>query len=327
MYLKNESMNLRNIKYVLLALVIFSITFTGCLKDKAFDNNEIQSVHGPETKVIGIVLTAATVNNFLGLAFNNSNTDTVINLIPVTLATHDPAPEDIHITLAVNNQLLTDYNANNGTSFTPAINYTLVSPGGVVTIPKGSNTGYLQIKFKPSNFLGLSSALAFKITNIAENGYTISGNANSGIVAINIKNRYDGHYIVTGTLTDAVNPALSGKYPFEIDFITVGANTNDLFTTTSDIGYGHPISNNGALSLYGSFSPEFIIDPVSNKVTSVVNIYGQPAANGRSAALDPSGINTYDPVTKTIKVSYFLLQPGSAVRTRFTEVFTYLGPR
>ncbi|MDK9933227.1 hypothetical protein M1M82_27205, partial [Klebsiella pneumoniae] len=63
----------------------------------------------------------------------------------------------------------------------------------------------------------------------------------------------------------------------------------------------------------------------------VTNYYGQPAGNGRSGQLDPSGVNkmTFDAdgKPKEINVSYFMLQPGSTVRCKFTEKFVYKGAR
>ena len=83
-------------------------------------------------------------------------------------------------------------------------------------------------------------------------------------------------------------------------------------------------------SYYGSFAPVFNFDADGN-VTSVVNYYGQPSSNGRRAQLDPTGVNkmTFDAggKPKELKVKYFMLQPGTTVRCKFSETFTYLGPR
>ena len=75
------------------------------------------------------------------------------------------------------------------------------------------------------------------------------------------------------------------------------------------------------VSGYGSFAPVFKFDANDN-VIAVTNFWGQPAGNGRSARLDPSGINKYDAATKTIKVKYWLVQAGND-RTVFDEVFVW----
>ena len=324
-------MKFQKIKLIISIVLILSVTMMSCLKDSAFEKGYIQSINGPESKVIGVVVTAQSNSNFLAMAFNSSDRDTTFQLIPVTLSTKDPASQDLHIKLIQNDQAIIDYNTStqastNPTAYVPASKFTMINAGGVVIIPKGSYTGYLQVKIKPNDFIGANAAFAYKIASIVEPGYVISSNQNTGIVAINIKNQYDGHYSVTGSMVDLIRPAITGYYPFEIDLITTGANTVDFYTTTQSIGPYHPI-NFGGLSLYGSFQPEFTFDPASNKLVSVVNTYGQPAPNGRSAAIDPAGINTFDPATKTISISYLMLQPGTSIRTKFTEVYTYIGPR
>jgi len=51
-----------------------------------------------------------------------------------------------------------------------------------------------------------------------------------------------------------------------------------------------------------------IIDGLHDFYESVTNAYGQPAGNTRAAELDPSGVNAYDPDSKTIKVKFFMTQ-------------------
>ncbi len=128
------------------------------------------------------------------MAANNSNSDSTYDLVPINLATADAAPEDLHVTVDLDSTLVNNYNTNKGTAYAipPSNFFTIVNP--VVTIPKGSHTGYLQIKFKPSDFLGGDWALGFKITSIQESGYAVSGNLNTGITAIIVKNQYDGTY-------------------------------------------------------------------------------------------------------------------------------------
>ena len=67
----------------------------------------------------------------------------------------------------------------------------------------------MQIKFKPSIFLGGSWALGFKITAIQEPGYVVSGNLNTGITALIVKNQYDGIYNAVGHFD---HPVYAGDY-------------------------------------------------------------------------------------------------------------------
>ena len=233
--------------------------------------------------------------------------------------------------------VVSSFNSNNGTAYgvLPANSFT-VDPTNPrtgsnynVTFAPGEFYKALKIVIPNATVLDPSEqyALGFQIASVDGDG-KISEEFNETIVEIALKNQWDGHYKVTGNLVDLTVSTILGSYPFEADLETVSANEVILYHTGSPFtGYYHPITSGGSGSAYGSYVPVFVIDPATNKVTDVYNAYGQPSGNGRSAALDPAGINTWDPATKTLKVSYFLLQPGTTVRTKFTEVFTYVGPR
>lgn len=273
-------MKLHYIKAGVALIVLLSITATGCLKDKEFNNGEIQSVHATGTvpKIVEIKLTASSVDNFLSLGLNNGSADTTINFIPINLATDAPAPQDIHVTMVQNNSLVDDYNTANGTSFTIPTAFTIVNP--VVIIPKGQHTGYLQIKLNPSDFLGKSDALGFSIEKIDEGGYDISGNNKNGIVSINIKNAYDADYTVD---IDLVHPSAGGHYHDNAThFKTINSNTSEAF-----------------LAVMALFAP-------SSKLTIEVNPDNSLTLSSNAVAIASDGptLNYYDPANKTFHFSY-----------------------
>lgn len=320
--------------FKIIFLLILSFSMSSCLKDKEYDKGLIQSVrsNGSDQNIIEIQLTATSVDNILRQSFDAVNKDTTINVIPVVLASPDVAKEDIHVTLKLNSSIVDDYNAANGTAYQvpDASMYTLLNQGNVVTIPKGSRVGYLQIKLNPSNFIGTDWALGYEIQSVDKTGYTISGNLNKGMFAFGIKNKYDGHYLMTGTLTDAANASITGQYPIEVDLETFGGNAVVLNPTQGPFAgaYFHPILSGGSASGYGSFTPVFIFDANDN-IVDVQNAWGQPASNGRSAQLDPSGVNKWFASDRHIDVKYWMNQPSVITphRTSFSEHFTYLGPR
>ena len=223
-------------KYII-QLIFISATIclvtTGCLKDDNFDNGSIQSTHttGSLIKPIEIKLTSTDASNFFVLAVNNSDNDTTVDLVPVNLATSDVATEDLHVTLMLDSNLVTIYDTtgtaagNPGGDYAvpPSSMYKIVNP--VVTIPKGSHTGYLQIKFKISDFLGADWALGFKLTAIQEAGYTISQNLATGITAIVIKNSYDGFYTGFGYF---VHPTVGGPFSATVSLFTSGPASVDM---------------------------------------------------------------------------------------------------
>jgi hypothetical protein len=146
-------------------------------------------------------------------------------------------------------------------------------------------------------------------------------------------NPWDGQYRVEGTLVDHKDPAFvwpgsngdTGLYNME----TVSSTQIKLISKKLAFA-GHLLKNGINLTFYGNFGLIVTFDPATNKITSVTNSYGQPspAPTQRSAVLDPSGINTWDPVTKNIRIKYWMDEVGFAGhRTSFNETWVYIGPR
>ncbi|MBK0379916.1 DUF1735 domain-containing protein [Mucilaginibacter segetis] len=239
------------------------------------------------------------------------------------------APSDITVNLDVDPAAIDAYNDANGTSYSlmPASVYTLPSS---VTIKSGERKAVIDVTFKTANFdLNESYILPLRIASVSSGN--ISSNYGTILVAVNAKNKYDGIWTSTGTMVDNTTASLTGFYPYDYQMITQSATAIAAFDPVYFGTYIHMIKSGGNVSGYGSFSPVFTFDD-SGKITSVVNIYGQPAGNGRSAAIDPTGENKITSGTPgtpgcVFKVKYFLLQPGTTIRTTFNETWTYQGPR
>lgn len=110
-------------------------------------------------------------------------------------------------------------------------------------------------------------------------------------------------------------------------------NATQVNSIPKDLGIpGYLILSGTSLSYYGSFGPVFTFDAITNKITSVTNFYGQPAGNSRSAQLDPSGSNQYDPNTKTMTIKFWMNEPNAVPiaphhRRLFINTLIYWGPR
>lgn len=292
-------------------VLILSVTVTGCLKDTAFDNGQIQSVAGGNTKVIGLGLTVSNSSNFVTISVDASNNDTTFNLVPVTLGGPTVAPSDIHVTLVLSDTLISQYDTTNGTTYTVPLSSIYSFPNGlVVTIPKGSRTGFLAIKFKPSDFLTGNYALGFTITSIAESGYVIGGNYNSGIVALGVKNQYDGIYNNVGYF---VHPSVGGPFAAQNTLVTSGSNSVDM----SD---GQPYST-GRFGVY----PRLTVGASLGNGLYAVGVTDPTGSLPLfTAPVEAGYVNRYDANTKTfyINFGYTTSAPREA-----TDTLTYLGPR
>ncbi len=313
-------------KIKILALGATVIMFASCLKEGAMNTDPSTATNVVELNNTGDNITSSGIAGYysdLGAVASGASKTFNINVHYTGPGT---APEDIVVTLATDQATLNAYNTTNGTS-------KVIPPTSVasfptsVTIKKGTSqtTVNATITVSPDFNFNAAYGLPIKITAVSKG--TISGNYASSVYSFGVRNIYDGSYNVTGTMVDAANPGLTGKYPFPAYLVTSGASTVRLYDRLIG-GYYHCILSGSSLSYYGAFGLEFTINS-SNRVTSVVNIYGQPSSNGRSAELDPSGVNTWDPATKTLKVKYWMNQPSviAGHRSTFDETFTYEGVR
>jgi len=301
-------MNFQSIKPAIVAVPLFSLAMAGCLKDNDFDNHKIQSFSGSQTKVISLGINVRSVQNFSTLAYNNSTKDTTVDLVPVELGGPDAASEDIHVTLVKVDSLVDNLNNDNAASGIGATDYavptavTLVNP--VVTIKKGSRTGFLQVKFKPSDLIGADWALGLGVKSVAEPGYTISGNVGTGIVGILTKNGYDGIYDAKGYF---IHPTIQTRVgPFTqpgILLATSGATSIDMA--------GVPF-NGGLLGVF----PRLTVDPATNLVT--VTSADATVITGATGGY----INRYDPATRTFYINY--TYSGNRIST---DTLVFVKPR
>ncbi len=249
--------------------------------------------------------------------------------INVSFSGKDVAPSDITVQLEVDQTALDRFNEENGTDY-------VVPPSDVCSYPttivikKGQRvtTDSAKITVAPDFDYNVAYALPLRIKSV-DPSHTISANFGAAVYAFNLRNQYDGHYKVTGTMMDYASASLTGRYPMDVYLITTGSNSVAMRDNAVGSDPAHSISNGGGFSYYGSFAPKFIFDPSGNgTIISVVNFYGQPSGNGRSAEIDPSGANKMNS-DMSIDVNYWMNQPAVFLphRTTFKEHFTYVGPR
>lgn len=328
---------MKSLKHSFLIPVLLSVSIFGCLKDKGYDDRDNQAGethNGGNENVISVALTATTTSNHLLLALDQSSNDTTLNAIPVTLA-GQAAKEDIQVTLMLDPALLGSYNADNGTAHEEASSsvYSVVNAGDsatgyIVTIPKGSNTGYLQIKLVPSNFLGFDYAIGVQISSVSP-GYLIASNLSTGILAIAVKNLWDGRYQLvqrqTGWAAYGIADGETNTWPSDVSIVTASAVSDD-FSTAEGGNLQPAFTPGGGTTVFGATSPRFTFDPATNALVSVTNT-SPDDGRGRTLSLNPAVTDSrYDPSTKTIYAAYIMKQTGRPNQFIY-DTLTYLGSR
>jgi len=326
---------MKKIKIILSLMFLGAFVMQSCIKDEVVELGDagkplVKFQDGPDQSLFYLpFLNTRQVSLFDLRRDPNSN----LELNTTRTITIQEAPE-----------LVDKYNKDNETDYEilPSDIYTLATNPSIVK----NGTKY-TITFGPGDFaknfvinlngakwdLSKKFAMAFKVVEAA--GTLLSKDKPTIITKISIKNKYDGTYVVTGTMEDLVNPTLTHATDYlkshgealELTLKTVSATKCAVFDPTVYGDYFIPISTGGGsgLSGYGTFAPVFEFDPDTDKVIGVTNYYGTPA-NTRGGRLDPTGqVNAYNSSTRTFTIKYNMTQRSLVpvaphVRTTWNEV-------
>lgn len=252
-------------------------------------------------------------------------------------------------------QIITAYNTANPTAnleLLPESIFTVATPGIVknatgyaVTFSAGEFSKDFAVNINGAQYnLSKKYAMAFTVGDISGGGVVTAGTQKQILVIVSIKNKWDGVYTVTGTMSDVTNSAFAhyssflGTTPYRLELRTVTATTCVIWDPKYFNGGGNfvPFYTGTGVSSFGSFDPIVEFNPTTGKIVGVTNFYGADvAATLRNARLDPSGVNQYNEATKTMEIKYNLTQkagltPALAdpfVRATFDEKWVYFGAR
>jgi len=247
--------------------------------------------------------------------------------------------QDVTVNLAVDPTVLAQYNTANGTDYQalPAALYQL--PASTV-IKAGQRLAPVSINFStgsdkiadPGAFNDSGYALPVRVTG-TDNNLAVSSNYGYKIILVKLKNKYDGVYRPTGTLVDVTNPAFSSLATAgrQVDYTLETVSATKCVLTYNNVP-NTPFWAGTGISTYANFAPVIEFDPATDKIISVTNYYGQPASNTRSAQLDPTGVNTFNPANRSIRIKYQMRQPSVVatppnIRTVWDEQWTFLRER
>jgi hypothetical protein len=256
---------------------IVMATFTGCLKDEDFDTGRVNLNVDKNAKVVEV---RGPIIGSYGQVLEFSTGDTTVDLVTVNIASMEPASEDIKVTFAVDNSVITEYNDRAGANFTllPASNFTF--PAMEVTIPKGSREAVLKGTIKDPSFLSSGTyALGVKIASVSNPDVKVSGNYGKQVIALRVKNKYHGTYDAKGVFT----------HP------TAGARDID---EEKELTTEEPNSVKAPLGDLGAAGYEMILTVNPDNTVTV-------APWGATPNIDQKwGPNFYDPATESFHLHY-----------------------
>lgn len=270
------------------SLLLFAgLLMTACLKDKDVDDGRIGVKPDRNSKIVEIM---GPLSGLVVRTLDAGTSDVTFTGVTVRLAADQPAQADVQVTLQVNPNAVSAYNAARGTNYVslPDNKYTI--PSLTVKIPKGSRTGDLAIKAVPNNLAGTPYALGFSIASVSDPSVKISGNYKTLVAAIGVKNEFEATYKAVGYFAHPTAPR--------------NINTNKYMST---------VGANSSESLLGDLAGTFVVLTVN--ADNTVSIAPGTGTSGTTASVqkmddDPVYNNTYDPATKTFKLKYGYPNPG-----------------
>jgi hypothetical protein len=321
-------------KFSIYYLLFIALAFSSCIKKEVTPLGDegktfIKILEGPENKVFLSPYSGVKAVPIYSVRRDANSNASLQTTAPITLTRIDA--------------MVTRYNAENGTDYEilPDSLYTLPSyiakSGNTYTFDMvaGDFSKEFSINLNGSKWdLSHKYALGFALTSVGSNNAKSDGR-DSVVALISVKNKYDGVYKVTGTMLDVSNALFVGTYPLEWELQTTGT-SSCVVVDNVQLGIpGHVFNSAGGTSpntYYGSYGLVVNFDLATDAISSVVNYYGQPASNTRSAALDPSGANRYTASSKTIDIKYYMIQPSviptpPSIRVYFNEQWSYLRGR
>ena len=219
------------------------------------------------------------------------------------------------VKVIVNPIVVTEYNAANGTSYTPvpAAAFSLLT--SEFTFNREHRKTMVRGIIRPTALLNDRYAVGLSIAEVK--GGEIGSVGKSVIVFISVKNKYDGIYSIKG-YSDIPGTPYVGHFTvpcseaFEV--ATSAANAVILFPT-------QPVANGNTFVYINNLLPEISFD-ASNKVESVS---ARAGGIGLIFPYDAAYNSRYDPTTKTIYIKYGVAPVGSG---RYViDTLVYCGPR
>ena len=262
-------------------LLFFTLlTASGCLKDEDVESGRIGVKPDRASRIVEL---QGPLDGLVTTSLDAGKKDTTITAITVRLAAESVAEKDLQVTLALNPAVIADYNQAHGTSLEllPANLYSV--PSLTVTIPKGERLGYLKITAKPDDLAGASYALGWSIASVSDPSVKISGNYGKQVIAIVVKNAYEGDYQASGYFAHPTAPRDINRHKY---LYTVDGNNS--YMELGDLGIYVRLTVNPGNTVDISAGPG-----TSGTTAEVTELPGDPVYN-----------NTYDPATRTFKLKY-----------------------
>ncbi|QJW90980.1 DUF1735 domain-containing protein [Spirosoma taeanense] len=196
----------------------------------------------------------------------------------VNIASPNMPSQNTDVTVAIDPAALTAYNTQNGTNYQilPASLYKLLTP--TVTVRAGTRLAPVAFQLNTTTLKFTDNYAVPFVLKSATNGVTVSSNYGTKIIAIKLRNNYEGTYQATGQF---VHPTAGTRA------INRSKTLNSIDANTSQTEYA---------DLGGSGFLMWLRVNADNTVTII--------PRGSTPTTVQTGTNSYNPATRTFTLSY-----------------------
>lgn len=248
--------------------------------------------------------------------------------LEVSYSGADAAPQDITVTVGLDEQAMHDYNDEQGTHLEFIDPSLFDVDTWTVTIPAGQKRATLHFTFKTAQF-DPSTTYGFPVKIMSVSSGQISSNFGTVIFAMGAKNKYDGVYNLRSKQVDWTVYGI-GVGPFNwpdetIYMITTSGNSVNMYSDLHGSYIHVAITTANGLTGFGQTNPRFVFDPGTDMMTDAYN--DMTTTNGRTFNMNPAVTdNRWDPATGDIYAAIVLKQPGRPDLMIY-DTLRYVGPR
>jgi hypothetical protein len=304
---------MKSTKLKILLFIIGALALNSCKQDNVFGNIT------PNTE--RPIIEFSDPHGFKSIAVDYGTSYVDLDITDIRFMIRTYVTQNATAKIIIDPGVVYDYNDNNGTSYNvvAATLYSLVD--NEFTLSANERSKPVRLHIKPSDIANGQNAIGISIAEVQ--GGEVSRIAGSLVIAVSVKNKYDGIYHLKGFYTRTDMAAYNNPFETEVQMITTGPNSVAMFWTDGG-DYYQPFSNNGTLTAFSNVAPEVFFNS-SDAVSGLNNITGDPTAGPFMTVSAGSNSRFVPGATPVIYLKYYYNTiPTNRI---FADTLTYTGPR
>lgn len=301
----------------LFPLLIVAVFFSSCKKNIIYGDVAVNTFRP--------IVEFSEPTGFVSVAMDYSPNEITLDAADIRFMIRSDVKSNATVKVIFNPTVVADYNDANTTAYVSVPLSKVSLENDQLSLSPTERSQTIRIRIKPADVITGDNAIGLSIAEV--NGGEISRIAGTLVIALSVKNEYDGRYLLEGAF---YHPSLSPGYdPFsvEVEMRTSSLTSVKMFWP-DDARYCHPGLFSGSLDAFAGQEPEYTINGTTNAVT--VQNSSPGAVTFYTMA---SGFNSrYDPAAKIVYAKFgYNYSPGPvfnpATNREWTDKLTYLGPR